>query len=98
MTKSRWRMLGVAVLAALITAPLTVAATDTFVDVSDSNPHHDDVAWLADTGVTRGCNPPANTEYCPGEPVLRQQMASFLKRLAEGEIVDAATAREADHA
>lgn len=78
-----------------VAAPLVVTATDSFVDVPESNVHHDNVAWLAETGVTRGCNPPSNTEFCPGEPVSRQQMASFLRRLAEGKVVDAATAEDA---
>jgi hypothetical protein len=39
-----------------------------------------DIAWLAATGVTLGCNPPANDMFCPDEPVTRGQMASFLAR------------------
>ena len=31
-------------------------------------------------GVTRGCNPPINDRYCPGDPVTRGQMAAFLRR------------------
>ncbi len=39
-----------------------------------------DIAWLAATGVTKGCNPPENTAFCPDDPVTRAQMASFLTR------------------
>ncbi len=39
-----------------------------------------DIAWLAATGVTKGCNPPANDEFCPDDPVTRGQMAAFLVR------------------
>lgn len=39
-----------------------------------------DIEWLAATGVTRGCNPPANTLFCPDAPVTRGQMAAFLVR------------------
>ncbi len=39
-----------------------------------------DIEWLAATGVTRGCNPPTNTEFCPDDPVTRAQMAAFLSR------------------
>ena len=85
-------------LAILIAAPLAVTASDTFNDVPDSNVHHDDITWLAENRVTLGCNPPDNDEYCPAQPVLRQQMASFMRRLAENQIVDAATALEANHA
>ena len=38
-----------------------------------------------------GCNPPANTRYCPGDNVTRGQMAAFMKRLAENNVVDVAT-------
>jgi hypothetical protein len=39
-----------------------------------------DIAWLAGAGITLGCNPPLNTEYCPEEVVTRGQMAAFLVR------------------
>ena len=39
-----------------------------------------DIDKLATAGVTKGCNPPANTNFCPNDPVLRDQMASFLAR------------------
>ncbi len=39
-----------------------------------------DIEWLNTTGITRGCNPPANTKYCPDKPVTRGQMAVFLVR------------------
>ncbi|MGH3666652.1 MAG: S-layer homology domain-containing protein, partial [Acidimicrobiia bacterium] len=35
---------------------------------------------LATAGVTLGCNPPANTKFCPDVPVTRGQMAAFLTR------------------
>jgi Tol biopolymer transport system component len=51
-----------------------------FTDVDGSNVFEDDICWLADQGITRGCNPPANTEFCPKDPVTRGQMAAFLVR------------------
>lgn len=39
-----------------------------------------DVERLADSGITKGCNPPDNTRFCPGDPVTRGQMAAFLHR------------------
>ena len=72
--------------------PVVVVAAGRFTDVPASNVHHDDIAWLAEAGVTVGCNPPANDRFCPEQPVLRQQMASFLRRLAENRVVHAATA------
>ncbi len=50
-----------------------------FIDTLDS-PFVADIAWLAQTGVTRGCNPPVNDRFCPDEPVTRGQMAAFLVR------------------
>ncbi len=35
---------------------------------------------IAAAGVTSGCNPPANDQYCPTDLVKRDQMASFFAR------------------
>jgi hypothetical protein len=50
-----------------------------FVDIAGSV-HAQSINAIAAIGVTKGCNPPANDRYCPGEPVTRAQMASFLAR------------------
>jgi hypothetical protein len=50
-----------------------------FIDDDDSV-HEDDITLLATTSVTRGCNPPANTRFCPDDEVTRGQMAAFLVR------------------
>jgi hypothetical protein len=55
-------------------------ATDAFSDVPSSSVHHDDVTAIRNGGITTGCNPPANTLYCPEQAVRRDQMASFLRR------------------
>jgi len=99
MTRSKLTMLlALAVLVGLI--PTAVLASHSFTDVPDSNIFHDDIAWLADSGVTKGCNPPANTEFCPGDNVTREQMAAFLHRLNTSVLEDAAvganTALEAE--
>ncbi len=39
-----------------------------------------DIAKLAAAGITKGCNPPANTNFCPYAAVTRGQMAAFLVR------------------
>ncbi len=54
-------------------------AASRFFD-TDESPFVSDIEWLADTGITRGCNPPANDRFCPDEPVTRGQMAAFLTR------------------
>ena len=51
-----------------------------FEDVPADHIFATEVTWLAERGITKGCNPPANTRFCPGEPVTRGQMAAFLVR------------------
>ena len=55
------------------------AESGIFDDVGGS-PFIDDITWLAETGITSGCNPPANSLFCPDDPVTRGQMAAFLVR------------------
>jgi hypothetical protein len=55
-------------------------AASQFTDVPDTHTFHNDIAWLADLGITKGCNPPTNDEFCPSDPVSRGQMAAFLHR------------------
>jgi hypothetical protein len=43
-----------------------------------------DIEWLGSVGVTKGCNPPANSLFCPEDVVTRGQMAAFLHRALEG--------------
>lgn len=57
----------------------SVLSPSPFIDI-DTSVHRDDILYIADLGVTKGCNPPDNTLYCPTDPVTRQQMASFLVR------------------
>ncbi|MCP3974227.1 MAG: hypothetical protein GY720_07015 [bacterium] len=41
---------------------------------------HSDIEWLGASGITKGCNPPENTMFCPDDVVTRGQMAAFLVR------------------
>ncbi len=52
------------------------------VDFTDDNSSifEADIEKLAAAGITRGCNPPANTKYCPDGLVTRGQLAAFLVR------------------
>jgi hypothetical protein len=56
---------------------------DLFID-DNGNTFEGDIDRLGTAGVTRGCNPPANTQYCPNEDVTREQMAAFLRRALSG--------------
>jgi hypothetical protein len=39
-----------------------------------------DIDRLAHAGITKGCNPPSNTRYCPDRLLTRAEMSSFLAR------------------
>jgi len=58
-----------------------MAAGGTFTD-DDTSMFEADIEWLAATGVTRGCNPPTNDNFCPNSTVTRGQMAAFMRRFA----------------
>lgn len=48
-------------------------------DVFGDHRFANDIEWLRDTGLTRGCNPDG-TRFCPEDYVTRGQMAAFLTR------------------
>lgn len=77
--------------AGVILVPAAVYASHQFTDVPNSHTFHNAIDWMKDNNITVGCNPPANTQYCPDDNVSRGQMAAFMKRLAENNVVDAAT-------
>lgn len=87
--RPRVRRAAVAVAAAAVLAPATAFAAAGFSDVPASNIFVDDIAWLADAGVTKGCNPPENDHFCPKDTVTRETMAAFMHRLADNRVVDA---------
>jgi hypothetical protein len=84
---SRTLTITVIVLALLVPVAAS-AAISRYGDVPDSNVFAHDIEWLADTGVTRGCNPPANDMFCPDSAVTRGQMAAFLHRFADLVVLD----------
>jgi len=98
MNKKSTRVLLVLVAFALLIVPIVAFAADGFDDVDSGNVFVADIQWMKDSGITKGCNPPANTNFCPGDGVTRQQMAAFMRRLAVNKVVDAATAVNADNA
>jgi hypothetical protein len=80
-----------AAIAVLLAAPTAVWAAHQFTDVPNSHTFHNAIDWMKTNNITVGCNPPANTQYCPDDNVTRGQMAAFMKRLAENQVVDAGT-------
>src|SRR5690606_41544436 len=67
---------------AMLTATAATAAVAGFNDVPDDHLFASEIEWLADMDITRGCNPPANDQFCPDGFVTRGQMAAFLYRVA----------------
>jgi hypothetical protein len=47
-----------------------------FVDI-DGNQFINEINWIAGEGITNGCG---GDRFCPADPVLRDQMASFIAR------------------
>jgi len=78
--RHRWLRRAVILAAtAAVVAPTAVWAAH-FPDVADDHTHHDNIAWLADNGITAGCGD--GTSFCPGDNVTRGQMATFMRNLA----------------
>ena len=78
--KRAWlRYLALIEATAVVAVPVTVLASNSFTDVSDANIFHDDIDWMAESGVTQGCG---NGDFCPGDIVTRQQMSAFMHRFA----------------
>jgi len=80
-SRRRIWVIGIAMAVLAVPAALAFASHEGgFEDVPDSNIFHDDIQWMHDADVTRGCNPPENTEFCPTEFLTRQQEAAFFHR------------------
>jgi hypothetical protein len=90
-------MLVMAILVAVLAPVAVIAAGGQFTD-DDTSVFEADIEWMASTGITFGCNPPANDNYCPTKAVNRGQMAAFMHRLAMNQVVDAKTALTAGDA
>jgi hypothetical protein len=52
---------------------------NTFTD-DDGNIHEANIEAIAKIGITVGCNPPLNDNFCPSRTVTRAEMAAFLIR------------------
>ena len=67
-------------MAAFLVRALELEATGDTFDDSRGHLFEGDIRRLAEAGITRGCNPPSNTRFCPDDNVTREQMAAFLRR------------------
>jgi hypothetical protein len=71
------RTAALALAALLILVPGVALASHQFTDVPNSNVFHDDIAAMAEAGITAGLG---DGGYHPADPVTRQAMAAFLHR------------------
>jgi hypothetical protein len=59
---------------------LTAGGGDDLFTDDDGSVHEADIDRIATAGITLGCNPPDNDEFCPDDTVTREQTASFFAR------------------
>jgi hypothetical protein len=68
-------------MAAFLKRALDLPSTNTDYFTDDNNSIFEaDINAIAAADITKGCNPPGNTWYCPRDPVDRAAMAAFLRR------------------
>ena len=61
----------------LVVKPPPAVLAASFTDISGST-FADDIEWALAEGITSGCT---SSQYCPGNPVSRGQMAAFVARM-----------------
>jgi hypothetical protein len=61
---------------------ITASYTGRFLDIL-GNIFENAIVWMADEGITVGCNPPSNTNFCPDDAVTRGEMAVFISRVLD---------------
>ncbi len=74
MTRAQWASLMVRALG------LTAGGGDDLFTDDDGSVHEADIDRLRTAGITLGCNPPANDNFCPNDTLTRAEAASFLAR------------------
>ncbi len=74
------RLALVIAVAAALAVPAVALAQTVFNDVPDTSAHIKGITFVKDSGVSLGCD--TNNNYCPDDPVQRDQMATFLYRLS----------------
>ena len=64
-------------------------ATSPFLDVATDHPFYEEIAWLAEEGISTGTATPSGAVFAPADRVSRQAMAAFLHRAAGAPPFDA---------
>src|SRR5689334_10615278 len=49
--------------------PLSIFAAGPFIDLDPNSPHNDNIEAIRQAGITKGCDPPDFTRYCPKDNV-----------------------------
>jgi len=62
-----------------LSEPVAAGYEGRFAD-DDHSVHRFNIDLIADAGVTIGCNPPLNDQFCPEQEITRGQMTAFLRR------------------
>ena len=80
----RGRIMPVSIIVASVLALLTAVLPPggTFTD-DDSSVHEGGIEAIAAEGITVGCNPPFNDEFCPDRDISRAEMATMISRSLE---------------
>lgn len=97
--KGTWLQRGLILAAVIIVMiPAAVSAAGGAFTDDDDSPFESNIEWLAGAGVTFGCNPPTNDQFCPNDQVTRGQMAAFMQRFAQYLGAEDGTPAQADNA
>jgi hypothetical protein len=88
-------MVGIAAILWSVAPAAAIRLSGRFVD-DDTSVHETTIEALAEAGITKGCNPPANDRFCPSDPVRRGEMAAFLHRAFKDRLTPARTVDFAD--
>ncbi|MPZ51806.1 MAG: hypothetical protein GEU79_03580 [Acidimicrobiia bacterium] len=59
------RSFSLLVVVVMLGSLMVPVAASSFDDVPDDHLFAEDIEWLAESGITRGCNPPDNTVSVP---------------------------------
>lgn len=63
----------------MLAASVGALAADRFSDVASDHPFHDEIGWMADSGISTGF---PDSTFRPTNGVTRQAMAAFMQRVA----------------
>ena len=75
-------------LAAFLVRTLGLEGGGPGFDDTQGNMFEPEIAILAAEDITKGCNPPDNDLFCPDRAVTRAEVATFLARALDLDVID----------